>query len=107
MEPFSEANEIELKVYDALKKVIDPEIGINIVDLGLVYKIEYQEEKGIVVEMTLSTKGCPMGDVIFANAESEIKNAIPNVKVTIDLVWEPEWKTDFVTPDGRKALGMN
>ena len=106
MEPFSEANEIEMKVYEALKKVIDPEIGINIVDLGLVYKIEYSEPEGIKIEMTFSTKGCPMGDVILGNVETEIKSVFPDQKLTINLVWEPVWKTDFVTDEGKKALGM-
>ena len=103
---FNEENEIESKTYDALKKVIDPEIGINIVDLGLVYKIEYKVESGISVEMTLSTPGCPMGDAIIGNAESEIKNVFPDEKITVELVWETAWKTDFVSEAGKKALGM-
>lgn len=106
MEIFSEANEIEMKVYAALKKVIDPEVGINIVDLGLVYKIESTSENEILVEMTLSTQGCPMGDVIIANAETEIKNVCPDKNIKVNLVWEPAWKTDFVTAEGRKFLGM-
>ncbi len=106
MDIFNEANEIEMKVYEALKKVIDPEIGINIVDLGLVYKIEYKDADGITVEMTLSTKGCPMGDVIITNSETEIKTIFPDKNVKINLVWEPAWKTDFVTAEGRKFLGF-
>lgn len=95
-----------MKVFEALKKVIDPEVGINIVDLGLVYKIESKDAEGIQVEMTLSTPGCPMGDAIIANAESEIKNVFPDKNVNVNLVWEPAWKTDFVTAEGKKALGM-
>ena len=106
MEQFSNASKIETEIYEALKTVIDPELAVNIVDLGLVYKIEASEEKGIEIDVTLSTKGCPMGDVIIGDIESTLKRNFPAMKQTINLVWEPAWCTDFVTPDGRQALGM-
>lgn len=101
-----DANNIEIEVFNELKTVIDPEIGINIIDLGFVYKIEYAEEKGIQIEMTLSTKGCPMGDVIMDSIQSTLTEKFPNKKIDINLVWEPAWSSDFVTPEGKKALGM-
>ncbi len=107
MENFAEgANTTEMEVYNELKTVIDPEIGINIIDLGFVYKIEYNEEKGIQIEMTLSTKGCPMGDVILDSIQTVLDKRFPEKKLNIQLVWEPAWSSDFVTPEGRKVLGI-
>lgn len=100
------SNAIEVEIYDALKTVIDPEIGINIIDLGLVYKIEYSEDKGIQIDITLSTKGCPMADIIMDNIHTTLKTKFPDKLQDIQLVWEPAWSSDFVTPEGRKALGM-
>lgn len=106
MESFVSANSIEIEVYNELKSVIDPEIGVNIIDLGFVYKIEYSEEKGIQIEMTLSAKGCPMGEVITDNIHAILNKKFPDKKLNIQLVWEPAWSSDFVTPDGKKELGI-
>jgi len=105
-ELFSEANKIEMEVYALLKKVLDPELAVNIVDLGLIYKIQYSDESGIQVEMTLSSKGCPMGDVIMQDVEATLKNKYSDKTITITLVWEPGWNADFVTPEGKKLLGL-
>ncbi len=108
METFNEANKIEIETYDILKTVIDPELGINIIDLGLIYKIEYDNHNGTIkIEITLSTKGCPMGDVIMDNIHSKIGEKFPTLKLNLSLVWEPAWSPDLVTPAGRKALGMS
>ena len=106
MEIFSEADKIEIEIYNILKTVIDPELGVNIVDLGLIYKIGYNNETGIKIEMTLSTKGCPMGDVIMDNAKSVVEKKFPNKKLDLILVWEPAWSPDLVTPDGKTVLGL-
>ena len=97
---------MEVEIFDTLKKVIDPEIGINIIDLGLVYKIEYSEANGIHIDVTLSTKGCPMADIIMDDIHTTLKEKFPDQKLDIQLVWEPAWTSDFVTPAGKKALGM-
>lgn len=107
MEKWNEASKREIEIYDALKTVIDPEIGINIIDLGLVYKIEYSEERGVEIELTLSTKGCPMGDVIMENIGKAIHEKFPGIKMDLKLVWEPAWSPDFVTPEGKAALGLD
>lgn len=106
MEVFSEANKIEMEAYDLLKTVIDPELGINIIDLGLVYKIQCTNENEMIVELTLSSKGCPMGDVIMESVETALKNKFPEMECKTILVWEPKWTSDFVTPAGKKALGF-
>lgn len=106
MDIFSNANKIEIDVYTSLKKVIDPELEINIVDLGLVYEIKYIEGEGIKVLMTLSSKGCPMGDAIMDNMRNVLTEDFQGIKNTIELTWEPAWNTGFVTQAGRKALGL-
>ena len=103
---FKKSDSIETRIYDCLKTVIDPEIGINIIDLALVYRIAYSEEEGIQIELTFSTKGCPMGDVITDAIKNVIAEKFPKLPFTLELVWEPVWTTDMVTNDGRKELGM-
>jgi len=106
MEILSKENKIEVEVYDALKQVIDPELGINIIDMGLIYLIKYNEEKGIEIKMTLSSKGCPMGDMIMDDIDFTLNKTFPDYKHHIEIVWEPKWTPDFIKPAGRKALGM-
>ncbi len=97
---------IETEIYDVLKTVVDPEIGINIIDLGLVYKIQYSEENGINIDVTLSTRGCPMADIIMDDIQTTLKVKFPDKKLDVQLVWEPVWSPDFVTPAGKIALNM-
>ncbi len=106
MELYTKADNIELNVYNTLKEVIDPELAINIIDLGLVYKIHYDHSSGIHIQMTLSNKGCPMGDVITENIRSILSERFPNFKSTIELIWEPIWSSEFVSPHGRTLLGL-
>lgn len=107
MELFSEANKVEIEVYDTLKNVIDPELGINIVDMGLVYDILYTKENGIKINMTLSSEGCPMGDVILADVNNILSETFPEIKNNVNLVWEPKWHSGFITPAGKKALNID
>lgn len=104
MEEHKNANEIELSVFALLQEVIDPELGINIIDLGLVYEISYAEETGIKILMTLSSKGCPMGDVIMSDIERVLEAKYPQIKRTVELTWEPAWTTDRVSEKGMSEL---
>ena len=106
MNTFSQANPTELEVYELLKTVIDPEVGINIIDLGLVYQLSYSPEEGIKIVMTFSTPGCPMGDAILSNIREVIAAKFSDIKTGIELVWEPKWTSDCVTPAGKKELGI-
>ncbi len=101
-----DANSEEFKINELLKAVIDPEININIVDLGLIYEIDYKKGESISVDMTLSTPACPLGDVIVSNAQQTIERSYPDEKVSIQLVWEPTWSPEMVTPEGKVALDM-
>jgi metal-sulfur cluster biosynthetic enzyme len=93
------------KALSALHNVIDPEIGLNIVDLGLVYQIDFDEEtKSIFISMTLTTQFCPMGDSIRNNAAQVIQNAFPNHTVQINLVFDPPWTQQRISENGQKFL---
>ncbi len=107
MELISEENKIELNIFNLLKEVIDPELAINIIDMGLVYDISFTVENGIVVNLTLSSEGCPMGDVILEDVKNVIKENYPETKQKVNLVWEPKWNSTFITPSGRKTLNMD
>ena len=96
-------------ILEALKDVIDPELGVNIVDLGLIYDLNWDDENdALVVSMTLTSAGCPLTDVI----EKELENALDGVveRFRINRVWMPPWGVDRITDDGREmmsALGFN
>ena len=94
----------EEQIRTALTKVIDPEIGFNIVDMGLVYKIDIHDNS-IIITMTLTTPGCPMHNSITDWAEKEIKNLDPLLDVKINLVWQPPWTPNMMNSNLRKSLG--
>jgi metal-sulfur cluster biosynthetic enzyme len=91
-------------VRDALRRVVDPELGIDVVDLGLVYGIEVIGTR-VFVTMTLTTPLCPMNELIRATA-CDVVRTLPGVTdVSVDLVWTPPWRPDMVSPQGRAKLG--
>lgn len=93
---------------EAMKDVIDPELGINIVDLGLVYGISIDENNAIVVDMTLTSAACPLTDVIERQVEMVLGQY--STDVSINWVWLPPWGPDCITDDGRaqlRAIGFN
>lgn len=96
---------MEDKIFELLKTVMDPEVNVNIVDLGLIYDIKV-DGNNVVVVMTLSTPGCPLGDTIMENAAQVIKADIADVEVDVQLVWEPAWTPDLISPEGKVVLGM-
>jgi metal-sulfur cluster biosynthetic enzyme len=91
------------QVLEALKDVIDPEIGVNIVDLGLVYGAEESEDDGsLLINMTLTSAGCPLTDII----EEQVGNALDGVAEAfrINWVWMPPWGPELITEDGREQM---
>ena len=95
-------------VLEALKDVIDPELGINIVDLGLVHGVVIGSENQVRLDMTLTSAACPLTDVIERQAQT-ILSAVTD-EVQINWVWMPPWGPDRITPDGReqlRAIGFN
>ncbi len=95
----------EKEILNQIKAVIDPEVAINIVDLGLIYNVIFNENhKSIVVDMTLSARGCPVGDTILQNVETVVQDANPDCSVQVNLVWEPRWTPSLITEEGKAAL---
>lgn len=94
-------------ILEVLKKVIDPELHLNIVDLGLIYDVQIDQEKGKVdITMTLTTPGCPLSFVFEEWVPAAAKKA-PGVKeVFINLVWEPPWDPEKISDDAKEMLGM-
>src|SRR5690606_36092467 len=95
-----------LKAQTALMQVIDPELYVNIVDLGLVYGVDFTDEKKVKVTMTLSTPGCPMGDAIIGGVENTLAATFPNRDVDVEVVWEPRWNYHMITDEGKAQMGL-
>ncbi|MGC8672098.1 MAG: metal-sulfur cluster assembly factor [Thermoplasmata archaeon] len=95
----------EEDVIEVLKSVIDPEIGLDVINLGLVYEIKVNDDI-VYIKMTMTTPGCPLASWILADAENKIKQ-LPEVKdVQIELVWDPPWSVDRISEEARKLLGL-
>jgi metal-sulfur cluster biosynthetic enzyme len=95
-------------VTEAMKDVVDPELGINVVDLGLVYGVHLDEDHNCVLDMTLTSAACPLTDVIQDQTTSALEGLVNDV--LINWVWMPPWGPDKITDDGReqlRALGFN
>ncbi len=89
----------------ALREVIDPELGVNIVDLGLIYGVAVADDT-VTVTLTLTTPGCPLHASIRDAVERAVLMYFPNIQqVDVDLVWEPRWQPEMITPEGRAELG--
>src|SRR5665811_245407 len=98
----AEKNEI---AKEGLYNVIDPEIDLNIVDLGLVYGINFNEEsKDIVVTMTLTTQFCPMGESIVASTTQAMQQSFPEDKIQVNLIFEPPWDQSMISEAGHLFL---
>ncbi len=92
-------------VLEALKGVNDPELGVNIVDLGLVYRAEHGPE-GIEVALTLSTPSCPLGEMIIEEVREALENRFAHLpSIQVDLVWDPPWTPDRMSDAARRILG--
>ena len=96
-------------VTEAMKDVVDPELGINVVDLGLVYDVHLDDDtKDVVLDMTLTSAACPLTDVIEDQTNQALEGLVNDVR--INWVWMPPWGPDKITDDGRemlRALGFN
>jgi metal-sulfur cluster biosynthetic enzyme len=95
-------------VEEALRDVVDPELGINVVDLGLVYGVTIDQNNHAVIDMTLTSAACPLTDVIEDQANQALDGLVDGMR--INWVWMPPWGPDKITDDGRdqlRALGFN
>ncbi len=88
------------------ERVFDPELGINVVDLGLIYDVQI-EEKRIVVDMTLTTLGCPLATYLPAQVEEVLRERFPDYDVEVNLVWEPQWTPERMSKEAREMFGAH
>jgi len=95
----------EEQAREALKQVEDPELGLNIVDLGLVYDVEV-EGSTVNVRMTLTSPGCPVGPQLLNGSKRVLQELEGVEEVNVELVWEPFWSPDRINPDYRAILGL-
>ena len=93
------------QVYEALHDCYDPEIPVNIVDLGLVYDVEINGEN-VAVKMTLTAPGCGMGSMIASDARQKILALDDVVDATVDLVWDPPWNPSMISEEAKQKLGI-
>jgi metal-sulfur cluster biosynthetic enzyme len=95
-------------IEEALKDVVDPELGINVVDLGLVYDLNFEDDGSLTIDMTLTSAACPLTDVIEDQTQTALEGLVD--RWVINWVWMPPWGMEMITEDGRdqlRALGFN
>ena len=96
----------EEAIVKALKTVYDPEIPVNVYDLGLIYTIDVDDEHNVQIDMTLTAPGCPLADFIMEDVRMKVE-AVEGIKrVTINLVFEPEWNKDMMSEEAQLELGF-
>lgn len=104
-----EANEklaIEERIIEVLKTVYDPEIPVNIYDLGLIYRIELQEDYSLELDMTLTAPNCPAADFLVEDVRQKAESVHGVTNVTVNLVFEPEWHKDMMSDEAKVDLGF-
>jgi len=95
-------------IEEALKDVVDPELGINVVDLGLIYELHLEDDDSLTIDMTLTSAACPLTDVIEDQTQTALEGLVD--RWVINWVWMPPWGMEMITDDGRdqlRALGFN
>ena len=98
---------LERDIIRALRQVYDPEIPVNVYDLGLIYEIRVDEEHHVYVQMTLTAPNCPMADYVVEQVNEAVKDVPGVVSVEIDLVWEPVWDKSRMSEEALVELGLD
>ncbi len=99
------SDDIPDKARRSLGSVIDPELGIDVVMLGLIYDIRHQGDR-LEVDMTLTTPGCPVSEQLPQEARMALASALPGLEIDLQIVWDPPWTPDRMTPEGMEILGF-
>lgn len=97
---------IEERIIDMLKTVFDPEIPVNIYDLGLIYKIDLQDDGEVIVDMTLTAPNCPAADFIMEDVRQKVDSVEGVTQAVVNLVFEPEWSKDMMSEEAKLELGF-
>jgi metal-sulfur cluster biosynthetic enzyme len=104
--PTLDRERMQEEILEALKVVRDPEIPVNVVDLGLIYNVAVADDGVVDIEMTLTSMGCPVQDMIQADAELAAMKVDGVRRVNVEFVWSPPWSTDKMSEDGKKQMRM-
>ena len=99
-------NSIEQKVYDSLKTIFDPEIPVNIYDLGLIYKVEIDDDASVMIEMTLTAPNCPIAGDILDQVKERVLLMDEVTDVFVNLTFEPPWDPERMTEEAKLELGL-
>ncbi|HAD31644.1 MULTISPECIES: SUF system Fe-S cluster assembly protein [unclassified Methylophaga] len=105
VQPFT-AEDIKEDVIEMLKTIFDPEIPVNIYELGLIYEIDVSESGNVVIQMTLTAPGCPVAQTFPGDVENKISSIDGVNKVHVELVWDPPWTRDQMSEAAQLQLGM-
>ena len=100
-----EKTKIEERIVDVLKTVYDPEIPVNIYDLGLIYKVDVKDEGDVDIDMTFTAPSCPAADFILEDVRQKVDSLEGVKNATVNLVFEPAWDQSMMTEEARVALG--
>ncbi|MEX2371353.1 MAG: iron-sulfur cluster assembly protein [Bacteroidales bacterium] len=98
--------ELESSIVKALKNVYDPEIPVNVYDLGLIYEIKVKSESEVEITMTLTAPNCPMADIVLNDVETYVKDVKGIEKVDVILTFDPPWDKDLLSEEARLELGL-
>ena len=99
-----EPNVLDEGLAECLREVLDPEIGLNVVDLGLVYSA-HRTPWSIEVELTLTSRACPLGELVVSQVQDRLAITFPGVEQNVQLVWAPTWSPDLITDRGYELMG--
>ena len=98
--------DLKEKIIGEIKKIYDPEIPVNIYDLGLIYDVKVDDQKNVDVIMTLTTPNCPVAESLPMEVENTVKEVKEVKKVNLELVWEPPWDKSMITEAGKLELNL-
>lgn len=101
-----EKTQIEASIVDVLKTVYDPEIPVNIYDLGLIYRVEVDDKGGVELDMTFTAPACPAADFILEDVRSKVDSLSGVTSTTVNLVFEPAWDQSMMSEEARVELGF-
>ena len=99
-------NMLKERIIEVLKTVYDPEIPVNVYDLGLIYKVELDEDFNVTIDMTLTAPGCSLADFIVEDVRMRVEGIEQVKSVTVNLVFEPEWNKDMMSEEEKLELGF-
>jgi len=96
----------EAEVYSALRKCMDPEIPVNIVDLGLIYDVQVKDKRNVDITMTMTTRGCPLHDTLMSDVKRYVSKINGVGDIDVQIVWDPPWSIEKMNPMAREKLGF-